>query len=99
MINVSPGNRARTPSVPDAIRDLVASNNARKALILTVDTATHEVPDGIQVLKTDENNLPKTMIEIHNDYLLEFLSSDPSSVVNVTLREVEHLPPLKLIKK
>ena len=88
-----------TPSLPDAIRELVASKNARKALILTVAADTQEVPDGIQVLKADEGDLPRTMIEIHNEYLLGFSSSDPSSVVDVTLREVTDLPPLKLTKK
>jgi hypothetical protein len=88
-----------TPSLPDAIRELVASKNARKAIILTAAADTQGVPDGIQVLKADEANLPKTVIEIHNEYLLGFSSSDPSSVVNVTLREVTDLPPLKVTKK
>jgi hypothetical protein len=88
-----------TPSLPDAIRELVASKNTRKALILTAAADTQGVPDSIQVLKADEGNLPRTMIEIHNEYLLGFSSSDPSSVVDVTLREVTALPPLKVTKK
>jgi hypothetical protein len=88
-----------TPSLPDAVRELVASKNARKALILPLAGDTQGVPDGIQVFKADEGSLPRTMIEVHNEYLLGFSSSDQSSVVEVTLREVTGLPPLKLTKK
>ena len=88
-----------TPSLPDAIRELAASKNVRKVLVLTATADAQGVPDGIQVLKTDEGDLPRTMIEIHNEYLLGFSSSDPSSAVDVTLREVTDLPPLRLTQK
>jgi len=84
-------------SVPDAIRELAASKNMRKVLILTVAA---EVPEGTRVLRAaDAETLTKAMIEIHNEYLLGFSSSDPSSVVEVTLRQVSGLPPLKIAKK
>jgi len=84
-------------SVPDAIRELAASKNMRKVLILTVAA---EVPEGTRVLRAaDAETLTKAMIEIHNEYLLGFSSSDPSSVVEVILRQVSGLPPLKIAKK
>jgi len=109
IVGVAPADIARfkrlddelilTQSLPDALRELAASKNARKALILPAAADTQAVPEGIQVLKADESNLPRTMIEIHNEYLLGFSSSDPSSVVDVTLREVTDLPPLMVTKK
>jgi len=87
-------------SVPDAIRELAASKNTRKVLILTVAAEAPEVPEGTRVLRAaDAETLTKAMIEIHNEYLLGFSSSDPSSVVEVTLRQVSGLPPLKIAKK
>jgi hypothetical protein len=86
-------------TLPEAIRGLAASKNARKALIMTAATDTQGVPVGIQVLKADTGELPRAMIEIHNEYLLGFSSSDPSSAVDVALREVNGLPPLTVTKK
>ena len=85
-------------SIADAIRELAASKNSRKALILAADAP--EVPEGIRVVRAaDAETLTKAMIEIHNEYLLGFSSSDPSSVVDVTLRQVRGLPPLKVTQK
>jgi len=90
-----------TPSLPDAVRELAASKNARKALNVTAEaTNTQGVPDGIRVVRAaDEETLTRTMIEIHNEYELGFSSSNPSSVVDVTLKEVKALPPLSVTTK
>lgn len=90
----------QTQSIPDALRELAASKNTRKALILTVAADAQEVPEGIRVVRAaDAETLTKAMIEIHNEYLLGFSSADPSSVVDVTLRQVSGLPPLKVTRK
>ena len=110
IVGVAPADIARlkgpadelilTPSLPDAIRELAASKNARKALILTAAGDTQGVPEGVRVVRAaDQEILAKTMIEIHNEYLLGFSSSDPASVVGVSLREVSGLPPLSLTQK
>ena len=88
-----------TPSLRDAVQELAASKNARKALILTAAADTQGVPNGIRIVKVDEGDLTRTMIEIHNEYVLGFSASATSSVVGVTLRDVGNLPPLRLTQK
>jgi hypothetical protein len=86
-----------TPSIADAVRELGASKNARKALIVTSAADTRAVPVDLEVLSTSD--VPRAMIELHSQYRLGFSSSDPSSTIDVALKDVSHLPPLKLAKK
>jgi len=83
-------------SLPDALRELAAAKNSRKALMIKADSDTQGVPSEIQVLKADENNLFKTLIEVRNRYSLGFSSSAPASIVEVTVKAPRGLPPLKV---
>jgi len=84
-----------------SLRRIASGLKALLATLAFFAAGAHaEVPEGTRVLRAaDAETLTKAMIEIHNEYLLGFSSSDPSSVVEVTLRQVSGLPPLKIAKK
>jgi hypothetical protein len=86
-------------SVADAVQQLAASKNIRKALIVVGAGATAAVPDGIEVLNSDETNLPRTVLEVYTEYVLGFSSSGRISTIEVTLKPPEGLPPLKLAQR
>jgi hypothetical protein len=85
----------QTRSVSDAIRQLLASKNARKSLVVTTGTDTQAVPAGIQVVQTSTDILPKWVVEIRNQYLVQFESADASARVEVVLTQPRGLPPLR----
>lgn len=85
----------QTSSLPDAVRQLIASKNQRKAIIVTTAADVGGVPAGIQVMKADPVNAFKVAIEVRNQYVLRYQSSDPSARVEVTLNPPRGLPLLK----
>ena len=85
----------QTRSVSDALRQLSASKNSRKALIVTTGADTHAIPESIQVVQTNPDNLSKWVVELRNQYLLQFESSNTSAKVEVVLQQPRGLPPLR----
>jgi hypothetical protein len=85
----------QTQSVSDAIRQLSTSKNARKTLVVTTGAETLAVPAGIQVVQSNHANLPKWVVELRNQYLLQFESSNASAAVEVVLKQPRGLPPLR----
>jgi hypothetical protein len=91
-------------SVEDAVRQLAASKNQRKAILNLTAAAVVNItvrdknlfPTGIQSLQTNRVNLVKAVMELHTQYHLEFESSTPSASVAVTLKPPAGLPPLEL---
>jgi len=81
-------------SVADALRALAQSKNSRRALIFTSGTIVGEIPSDIQVMKTDAQNLKKSVIEVMNSYSFGFSSASPASAIEVNLRPPVGLPPL-----
>jgi len=88
----------QTSSLSDALRQLITSRNPRKAIIVTTTADIGRVP-GIQVVHADRANVFKVVIELRNQYLLQFRSSDPSARVEVTLKQPRGLPFLKAVWK
>jgi hypothetical protein len=85
----------QTPSLSNALRQLSASKNSRKALVVTTTTETQAIPGGIQTLQINRANLLKAVVELRNQYRLEFESSSPSASVEVVLKPPRGLPPLQ----
>ena len=84
-------------NAPDAVRELMASKNMRKIMILTVAADTQNLPDNIQVFRADARTVPFALREIHKDYLIEFSPSGATSSINVRLKSPNGLPPLRLL--
>jgi hypothetical protein len=85
----------QTASLSDALRQLSASKNLRKVLVVTTATDTQAIPGGIEVLQTEPANLLKAMLELHNQYRLQFESSTSSAAVEVVLKPPVGLPLLR----
>lgn len=85
----------QTRSVSDALRQLLASKNTRKALVVTNSADTRAIPAGIKVVQANPDNLFKAVIEIRNQYLLQVESTDASAGVEVVLQQPNGLPPLR----
>jgi hypothetical protein len=85
----------QTRSVSDAIQQLLASKNAKKSLIVTTGADTQAVPAGIQVVRSNPEILPKWVVELRNQYLVQFESANASARVEVVLKQPRGLPPLR----
>ena len=85
----------QTSSLSDALRQLIASKNQRKAIIVATAADVDGVPAGIQVVQADPANAFKVAIELRNQYLLRFRSSDPAARVEVIVKQPRGLPLLK----
>jgi hypothetical protein len=85
----------RAQSLPDALRQLAASKNLRKALVIAGAVDTRQFPTGIQVLQGDPSTLEKAVAELPNQYLIRFESAEGSSSVDVVVRQPRGLPLLK----
>jgi hypothetical protein len=86
----------QTRSLANALRQLAASKNSRKAIVTTAATDLQTIPSDIQTLRTDPANLLKAMIELRNQYRLEFESAAPSGNVEVVLNPPIGLPRLEV---
>ena len=87
----------QTASLPDALRQLAASNNARKAIVQTTAATLEGVPAGIQVIRIGAGNVQKALVELQNQYLLRYETSSQAAQVEVVLKAPRGLPPLKPI--
>jgi hypothetical protein len=83
-------------SVADALRQLSVAKNARKIMIVSTAFDTQAVPEAIQVMKLNPNILIKAVVEVHNQYVLQFESGKTSAAVEVVLQQPQGLPPLKV---
>jgi hypothetical protein len=81
-------------SVPEALQRLAASKNSRKVIVTLAPMDLSAIPSGIQTLQTNPAMLAKWVIELRNQYRLEFESSAPSANVEVLLRQPANLPNL-----
>lgn len=89
----------QTPSLSSALRQLAASKNQRKVIVNLTTANSPSVPSGIQVLQTDRANLIRAVVELHNQYRLEFETSSPSARFEVVLKPPAGLPHLELTWK
>ncbi len=83
-------------SVSDAVRRLRDSKNPRKVIVSLTTADRQAVPAGIEILQTTRADLFKTVIELHNQYRLEFESSAPTAPIAVVLDPPVGLPHLEL---
>jgi hypothetical protein len=86
----------QTASFSDGLRQLIASKNPRKAIILATPVDTRRVPAAIQVVQADPAKLLEAAIQVRNQYLLRFQSSVPAARVEVILNRPDGLPILKV---
>ena len=87
----------QAPTVAEALRRLAASKNSRKVIMfLTTPADIQAIPAGIQAVQTNREMLPKWAVELRNQYRIEFESSTPSASVEVVLKPLTGIGPLKL---
>jgi hypothetical protein len=85
----------QTRSLSDALRQLSASKNSRKAIVITTTTDSQAIPGGIQIFQLNRADVPKAIVELRSQYRLEFESSSPSAGVEVVLKPPRGLPLLQ----
>jgi hypothetical protein len=83
-------------SVADAVRRLRDSKNPRKVVVNLAAMDRQAIPPGIELLQTNRADLFKAMVELHNQYRLEFESSAPSAPFAIVLTPPVGLPHLEL---
>jgi hypothetical protein len=83
-------------SVADAVRRLRDSKNLRKVIVNLTTTDRQAIPAGIVIVQTNRADLFKTVVELHNQYRLEFESSAPSAPFAIVLTPPVGLPHLEL---
>jgi len=86
----------QTGSVAEALRQLSVSKNARRALIATTGADVPEAPADIQVVRAKPDDLPQAIIELRNEFLLQFESDNASQGVEVVLKPPRGLLQLQL---
>lgn len=97
MITSTPGDESiQTRSLPEALQQLSASKNLRKTLVVTSAVDRHAIPAGIQVVQANPEDLSKVVVEVRNEYLIQFQSANPSERVEVVLKQPRGLPPLRV---
>jgi hypothetical protein len=85
----------QTRSISDAVRQLSTSKNLRKALVVTRAVDRQAIPVDVQVVQAGPDDLIKVVIEIRNEYLIQFESANPSEGVKVVLKQPRGLPSLQ----
>jgi hypothetical protein len=89
----------QTGSLSDGLRQLAASKNLRKTIILLTAWDTRIIPGGIQVIQADPGKLLEAVIEVRNQYLLQFQPSVPAARLEVIVNKPRGLPVLKPVWK
>jgi hypothetical protein len=89
----------QTTSLSDGLRQLTASKNLRKTIILVTGWDTRSIPGGIQIIQADPGKLLEAVIEVRNQYLLQFQPSVPATRVEVIVNKPRGLPTLKPVWK
>lgn len=85
----------QTPSLNDAIQQLSASKNLRKALVVTSAIDAQAIPSGIRTVQVRPDDLFHAVVELRNEYVLQFESSNSTSTVGIVLKQPRGLPPLQ----
>ncbi len=89
----------QTASLSGGLRQLIASKNPRKVIILATAVDTRGIPAGIQVVQADPAKLVQVAIEVRSQYLLRFQPFAPDARVEVILNQPRGLPILKPVWK
>ena len=94
----------QTASLSDGLRQLIASKNLRKVLILAPPADTRDIRAGIQlagiqIVEADPAKLLEAAIEVHNEYVLRFQPSAPAAHIEVLINQPRGLPALRPLWK
>lgn len=82
-------------SVSAALRQLAASKNSRKVILILDSSESQTIPGGIQALISTRENLSKTIIELRNQYQIQFESSNPSARLEVVIKPLTVMPVMQ----
>jgi hypothetical protein len=93
----SPGDLLiQTSSIADALKQLAASTNARKCLLITTPTTENlTIPGGIEAQVVDQAKLSRAIIELRNQYVLLVELSIPGQEFEIVLKQPPGLPTLR----
>lgn len=98
-LNLNAGDKLiQTASATDAIRQLQASKNSRKALIVASTSgpeANLSIPGGILVVNANKVGVEKTLVELRNQYRIGFAADSGADDIQVMLSQPNGLPVLK----
>lgn len=83
----------QAPSVAEALAQLAASPAPRKGLIIANGSDSAGIPAGVQVLRVDASVIEKAVVELRNQYVVQFESA--SANVDVVVKQPRGLPALR----
>ncbi|WP_321471811.1 hypothetical protein [uncultured Paludibaculum sp.] len=96
----APNELTQARTVPEAVRQLMASSTPRKALIVTTSGgASGSVPGGIYALRVDAADASKAVVEVANQYMLIFASPDGTGAdgaLEVRVKQPGNPAPMKV---
>ncbi len=98
MTSYRPGDELlQARSLSDALRQLAASKNVRKAVVLTTasDTSSVNVPSDTQIVRSSPFGAFRDILELRNQYLVQFDSANNSAAVEVVLHQPRGMPRLR----
>jgi hypothetical protein len=81
-------------SLDDAIQRLQAAERRKKAIVV-VGASAGSAPAGIQLVRSNEEALQRTVVGLRNQYVVQFVPSDPSAKIEVRFQQSSLLPVLK----
>jgi hypothetical protein len=82
-------------SLDEAIQRVAASDRRRKAVILTGGAQPGPAPAGIQLVRGESAGLKQLLIELKNQYLVQYEPADPKAPIEVRFQQSSVLPVLK----
>ena len=88
----------QSPSLEEALSRLTASKLERKAMVIAYGAASNRVlPGGILYLTAEPSEITKTLVVLHNQYVIEFSGTNPTSTVDVVIKPPRGLPSLTAV--
>ncbi|MBM3764710.1 MAG: hypothetical protein FJW32_04900 [Acidobacteria bacterium] len=87
------GSVIQAPSIAEALTQLAASSSPRKGLVIAKSTDTTAIAAGIQVLRVESSAIEKAVVELRNQYVVQFESA--SANFDLVVKQLRGLPALR----